>query len=890
MGKSLLCLLLVAACAYAPTDDEPEIPVFYTEEAYRKAVQDLQDRINQVWSESRDEDAAVGEALYHTIENERSRIELVDRVSRLRNELAQAEGAFEASEPHLVRAIATLEKIVADWEARVATDSGAIEQYDIYSNRLQQLRAELARKRGAALDQAALDAKKAELAQAESQLHDLGYEIVRWQRRLQDAKVALDTALGPLPGLEKELNSLKANAARAMAGVRPPLLVAFRSDNYDAEWVGKERSDKAALDLLEAKMLVAERQLQGVLDELSEVDRGMRRQENEILKLNEDYVALTQRMATTAWVDAVLRTTIESADAIKDTVKSSGGSPTGILINSAIEIGTRYDAFIMGYNYLAGNSLGEGAPSQRMAVAAENLLEARHRLAGNAVIEAYRFYGLPTPPIEGAPNGGSLPNLPSSASGLDHSLAGFAADFAFNTDRVKDFVKANVQDSISDVAEELVKAGLSSSIHSTNTGAWRKVLQAVPANAREITSRMVHSANPHFSREMARVQSELIENTARRAIAYDTIKQRFSQTFKDIWNADGYKKKWQEFKANPSALKSFGEEALVSLSQEAIDSIEDCIRDGIMSDMVAIEITWLQVRKAYHFLGAHRQLLVMAKDNYGQELDAIRAEYSRIAGRDGGRTLVINKSQVFDPGTYSARLEFSHPVLDFTVTSSEVEIVGTPKLENDRHFGTFQFKVSGNGGGPVSAQFAVGARDDDTQKPIDGDPATDPYFDGRGQAWSYYEHTPDVSHQIRLKATEAGTSIMILLDDSGSMGNEARFPKAQQGIKDLLKTLRDRKRSVEVALWTFSSGEAPAVAFTGDLAAVEAAVDAASPSTSTPLARTIGVAGNHLFSHTRYRARVFYIFSDGMDSEGGDPVAALDRVRRRAVEVQKSGW
>lgn len=882
---TLLCILCLPALVHADTTPR----IFHTEQAYLDEIQRLRSEIDRIRNDARDEDALVGQATFQLLERERLRNDLQNRVRRLELETANLEGGFETRNPDLQRAIRAVRAQRDQWEAKLGSDPSAVTQYDFYNARLEELQAALAANPQAQADTAALEAKRQELATTKEELDTCAKEVARWQRELALAQARLDAVLKPTHELEQQLAALRSQAPLALAGVQPPVLLSIDAGGYTAEWVGKERTDRDALTRLEAQMLVAERLLAGTRRDLVAIDSGMRREERELVASTQRYVALTDRMATTAWVDALLRTTIEAGDAIGDTVKSSGGNPTGILINSAIEIGTRYDSFIMGYNYLTGQPLGENAPSQRMAVASQALLEERHRHAGNAVIEAYQFYGLPVPKL---PDAAGMPVLPppSSVSGVVSSVAGFVYDFTVNTDRVKDSLKANVQDTVSDIAERMVETGIAGSIRGSDVGGWRRVLQFVPSDASELTTRIVQGANPHFSQAMVQNFASMIRQTARESIAWETIRERFGTAFRDAWQKQGFRNKLRELASNPNALKSIGEEALINVTQAAIDSLEDQIRDGIMSDMVAEEIVWLQIRRRYHFLGAHKQVLEGAAVATEELLNELRAEYARIAMRDGGRTLVIGKDDVFRPGEHSARLRFSVPVLNPRIESDTLAIVGDPVLERDRHFVTFRFRVpEAAPNGPITAALRISASGDRTEKPVDGDPSTLPYFDSGAMQWRLYDAAPDATHRIRLVNTAPGTSVSILLDDSASMHGD-RFPKAQAGIKQLLARLKQRGLSLEVALWTFSGGASPVVGFTGDLAAVEAAVDQARPTAGTPLARTIDAAGAHLFTGSRYRGRILYIFSDGKDSEGGDPAAAIDRLRRRAMLAEKSGW
>jgi len=871
MGRGRIRTVLALAVLALPVllrADDPDPKIFHTERAYYEEVARLQAKIDQARQDSRDEEARVVEATNEVLNRESRRQDLNDRIRRLQTEVADLEGAFKPSDPHLERAIKRLEGIVKSLADQVRSEPKLIEQYDFYNARLQELKAQKARQRAAQVDVDQVAAKRREITAAQAELDSAATELADYERRLERAKADYERALAPMRKAQRELADLQSRAPTAMAGVKPPILVGMDARKYSAAWVGKERSDREALERLELEMRIAERKIIGVKDALREVEQGQNREEDALVASSNRYVALAGRMEKAGYVDAILRTTVETAGALSSVGAGSKGNPVAFLINAGIEVGTR-----------VGTVYFNGVPSQRMAVAADELLQKRQELAGNAVIEAYRIYGLDVPEMRGASGAPDLPSK-SSATGQTGSANGPVWNFVSSTGRIKDAVKSNVQDTITDIADRLIESGLASSVKSS----------VVPVDAQDITMNMIRRANPNVTAEAAETAARMIQQSARSQIAWSTIKDRFALGYRDLWKTKGFRNKLREFFADPNSIRSAGKEIAFSAAAAGVDALEDSIRDGIMSEMVAEEIVWLQIRKRYHTLGAHRQFLMMTQEALEEYLNETRAEYARIAGREGGRTLTIARNEVFPPGEYWARLEFSDPIIDPSITSDGLEILDQPVLEDDRHFVRFHFRVPEPGKNPaVTAGFAISARDDDTDKVIDGNPETMPFFDSGSNSWQLYERSPDRTHRIRLVGVQDGTSISILLDDSGSMEG-GKFQQARNGIKGLLDRLGRRKRAVEVALWTFSGGSAPVVGFTQDLAAVRAAVDAASPNSSTPLARTISASGEHLFTQAHFKGRVLYIFSDGEDSEGGNPKAAIDALRRRAVRAEQVGW
>jgi hypothetical protein len=116
------------------------------------------------------------------------------------------------------------------------------------------------------------------------------------------------------------------------------------------------------------------------------------------------------------------------------------------------------------------------------------------------------------------------------------------------------------------------------------------------------------------------------------------------------------------------------------------------------------------------------------------------------------------------------------------------------------------------------------------------------------------------------------SSVVILFDASGSMADFGRIDTAKRAARNVLSQVTPE---TEVALIVFYTCgdirvEHP---FTTDAASVLAQVEAITPSGSTPLAAAITFAREYINANARGAARLV-VLSDGMETCGGDPVAA----------------
>lgn len=116
------------------------------------------------------------------------------------------------------------------------------------------------------------------------------------------------------------------------------------------------------------------------------------------------------------------------------------------------------------------------------------------------------------------------------------------------------------------------------------------------------------------------------------------------------------------------------------------------------------------------------------------------------------------------------------------------------------------------------------------------------------------------------------SSIVLLIDASGSMGDDGKMDAAKAAAHNVLSQVGD---GTEVALIVFyDCGDIRVEQdFTGDVDAVLAKVDGISPSGSTPLAAAITFARQYITQNASGSPRLV-VLSDGEETCGGDPVAA----------------
>lgn len=135
-------------------------------------------------------------------------------------------------------------------------------------------------------------------------------------------------------------------------------------------------------------------------------------------------------------------------------------------------------------------------------------------------------------------------------------------------------------------------------------------------------------------------------------------------------------------------------------------------------------------------------------------------------------------------------------------------------------------------------------------------------------------------------------SVVLLIDASGSMGNDGKIEAARSAAQH---TVRSLGPNVEVALMTYSggcgSGWRVVQDFTVDRGVMEQAIAGVRPGGGTPMAPAVGAAQAHLERNGRGSAGQILLLSDGQNSCGGDAAVreAGSRIRSSPIPIQLDG-
>jgi Mg-chelatase subunit ChlD len=185
------------------------------------------------------------------------------------------------------------------------------------------------------------------------------------------------------------------------------------------------------------------------------------------------------------------------------------------------------------------------------------------------------------------------------------------------------------------------------------------------------------------------------------------------------------------------------------------------------------------------------------------------------------------------------------------------------------------------------AQLVVSASGITTQKKLD-DPRTNAMFQATGNTWTGYEPGEDRYHRIKLKSLRRGTSILFLVDCSGSMRDNNRMQKAIDAANSVLSSsLFDP--SDEVALMAFyDCGRVSLLQpFTNQPSEIKASLSQLSPSGSTPLCAAMIAGSHYLESAARTVYRKMIILTDGEETCYGNEFDAIQRIKKFHQEFEK---
>lgn len=226
------------------------------------------------------------------------------------------------------------------------------------------------------------------------------------------------------------------------------------------------------------------------------------------------------------------------------------------------------------------------------------------------------------------------------------------------------------------------------------------------------------------------------------------------------------------------------------------------------------------------------------------------------------------------------RLEFSRDV-----DGVRVNVNGKP-AEGEAAGAVWRGKVTVPAGESV-AQVSVEGRDILSKVGIDAQPRTVSSFNAPQDSWMFLEGGADNTHAVRLGDRKPGVSIVILVDCSGSMDQNERMKRAKTAARGVLRP-ESLGPDDEVALWTFAEYDARLrVEFTSDVARVASVVESLNADGNTPLALGIMKAGDFLLTAGRNRKKVLIVLSDGEETNNGNPIEAMRRLRIRGAEIRE---
>ncbi len=183
-------------------------------------------------------------------------------------------------------------------------------------------------------------------------------------------------------------------------------------------------------------------------------------------------------------------------------------------------------------------------------------------------------------------------------------------------------------------------------------------------------------------------------------------------------------------------------------------------------------------------------------------------------------------------------------------------------------------------------QIEINAKDLN-DRALDADPQTATFAEAGG--WGFYEATPegashgnggpDKWHHIN-GIFMKGSSYVFVIDASGSMGDNTRMVQVKRSARTFLSAM---EKDDEVAIWAFydCGNISLAQSFTRDKKKALAVINGIEPSSGTPLAAAIGMAGEYLLTKAHFGPKSLIILSDGAESCDGDPASAAALFRRQ---------
>ncbi|MFW6059443.1 MAG: VWA domain-containing protein [Phycisphaeraceae bacterium] len=348
------------------------------------------------------------------------------------------------------------------------------------------------------------------------------------------------------------------------------------------------------------------------------------------------------------------------------------------------------------------------------------------------------------------------------------------------------------------------------------------------------------------------------------------------------WLQQSPRRGLQQLKAqllNKEFGKDFAKSLLVTAGAEYLKGeIDDWRMDAwnryIMADTVREAMT-----RNLKFEGKLRDLHMNVRD----AMDTAMADLlERREQAEVYRQLVVSTDEQAVGTTAQVTLTFSAPVKQVRVRVAETPVDG--EIDGETWTGRFELTDL-----PDRAPLTVEALGELTEKALD-DPATVARFATGNGEWAQYEPGPDQRHRLHLKPVRPGVSMVLLIDCSGSMRENDRMPQAKTAAAEALEQLGPDDEVALIAFFDCSNIQT-IVPFTTDRAALRDGISRLEPSSGTPLAASIRMAGDYLYHTGARQKRVMVVLTDGDESCGGNTMEAVrdvrqlrERVLRRIVE------
>lgn len=233
-------------------------------------------------------------------------------------------------------------------------------------------------------------------------------------------------------------------------------------------------------------------------------------------------------------------------------------------------------------------------------------------------------------------------------------------------------------------------------------------------------------------------------------------------------------------------------------------------------------------------------------------------------------------------GNFKIFLEFTAPVTTDSVTLGGKRIEG--RSEDNIWSGNFDLVGIKE---DSMAQLIVSASGMTSKKRLD-DPRTAAQFQSTTQIWTGYEEIEDRYHRIKLRPLRSGTSILFLVDCSGSMQDNGRMQKAISAARSVLSSAQFEPTD-EIALMAFyDCGSVKLLQpFTHNTEEFNAKLSLLTPSGATPLCAAM-IAGSHYLESTgRTAYRKMIILTDGEETCRGNEFETLQRIKKFHHDIKR---